>query len=566
MNKSINRFHFRNSYPFMRTLFAVLIVTAFSVATLPARAGGAEDKAKKAFADWKAAQAAVAAAQAKLADAQKALQNAMAAVAKSGGKATPEQEAALAQGRANIAAAQAALQAAEKQELAARVALEAAIAELPDGPLKDQLKRERNFPSLVTANGLHTVRFDTASGQVTVNLPDDMMAGDTISGTVIAEPKGNTEEERNRNRGELNGYVIQIQDQNFPVKGATIGPMVVRRISGAPPISTDPVLPPQSSFFDVFFQVSLDGISRLGSTRIPVPSSGTVITPDPNQSFLIPPLGQTGRPIVITGPFDGNSANTTINASAMRTNVQDFEKNTENVSAGFGLLAESPRKAVFSSPENVTGPIQITVNEGGKQATGTYRNVGVNLTAPKTSLLKGEKTELRVEVNGLQGITQPVPLTLESRGVITMEGGPYQPLVIQPSQVGADGRYSTTRGITGVQAGGWGATATVVTHQFDFCLQDDSVPTTAILVNSFSGNYIFTAPGGTSLSGNGVVTQNGCIISLTDSRSDRRVQVQLDPCVHSGSASVQTVSPKIKATITDRNTADNTCSCGPGCK
>jgi hypothetical protein len=33
-----------------------------------------------------------------------------------------------------------------------------------------------------------------------------------------------------------------------------------------------------------------------------------------------------------------------------------------------------------------------------------------------------------------------------------------------------------------------------------------------------------------------------------------------DPCTHTGSASVQVVSPKIRFTITDRTTTNNTCA------
>ena len=246
--------------------------------------------------------------------------------------------------------------------------------------------------------------------------------------------------------------------------------------------------------------------------------------------------------------------------------VQDFEKNTENATGGFGLiqpLAKSPRKCVFDAPPNVTGPIELYLKEGNTHTTGECRNVRVDLTAKDISLLKGQSTELHVEVNGLQGIKQPVPLTLESHGVITMVGGNYQRLEIQPSEVGADGRYTTTRGITGVQTGGWTATATVVTHRFDFCLQDDSNPRTVVLVNSFTGNYLFPLPGGTSLSGQGTVTRKDCIITLTDSQPDRRVQGTIDPCTKTGSASVQTSppnKPKIRFTITDRNTTDNMCA------
>jgi hypothetical protein len=585
MKTSIKSIHAMKGTLLIRTLFACLLVVAFSFAAIPTRAGDAEDKAKKAFADWKAAKEAVATAKEKLADAQKALQNAMTAVAKSGGKTTAEQEAALAKGREAVAAAEAALREAEKQELAARIALENAIAELPDGPLKDQLKRERNFPSLVTANGLYTVKFDTPSGQLTVNLPDDMRAGDTISGTVIADPKGQTQEERTKNKAELQAYVVAIFPAHPPLPKTP--PIVIFDLSkglaqsGGSTIVTATFAAPKKVNLGLFLMPNenspMGACGRSGSLTainescspisqlvfdVPRHPSGAVITPDPKitPTFIIPPLGQTGRPILITGPFDGNASNTTLNWAALRTSVQDFEKNTENVSGGFGLIAESPRQAVFTAPENVAGPMELHLTEGNTRSTGTYRNVKVNLTAPKTSLLKGESTELHCEVSGLQGLTAPVPLTLESHGVITMVGGTYQPLVIQPSQVGADGRYSTTRGITGVQAGGWGATATVMIHQYDFCLQDDSNPRTVILVNSFTGNYLFTPPGGTSLSGKGTITMKGCIFTLEHNEPDRRVMSSIDQCTHTGSASVQTVSPKVKFTITDRNTTDNTCA------
>ncbi len=269
---------------------------------------------------------------------------------------------------------------------------------------------------------------------------------------------------------------------------------------------------------------------------------------------------------MVTGPFDGNSSNT-----ALR--VGDWE-DRDNMGR-FDLIAESPRKAVFTAPTNVTGPIELHLTEGNTRSTGSYRNVGVNLSAPKTNLLKGEQTTLTVQVTGLEGIKQPVPLTLECKGVITMDGGIYQPLVIQPSQVGADGRYTTTRGITGVQAGGWTATATVVTGPFNVCLQDDSRPATVILWNTVTGDYRFSPPAGSAATqtgsappaGKGTMAMKGCILTLQHNAPDRRVFATLDTCTQTGSASVQTSppnSPKVKFTITDKNTTDNTCPCPAG--
>ena len=535
------------------------------------------------------------------------------------------------------------------------------------------------------ANGLRVVTFASDPGTIRVNLPNDIAAGDTISGTVVAEPKGNSNEERAKNSDTLEGLVVVVGNQKVPVSahhsfvvtfpGLTASGTVITpdpkitqptHPSGAiitpdpkittPPNTTPPggrVVPGQAnspdlpmSFFDIFIEPS--GASGIGwSARASIPlgapathpsgaiitpdpkitppmtpsgaiitpdpkitqpthPSGAIITPDPKitppktpsgeiitipgstfgstpmdrdfvPGFDIPPLGQTGRPIVVTGPFDGNSSNTVFNWTpdvrhGAPTGGGTVGTNSLNTAE---LLAESPREAVFEAPRNVTGPMDIKLKEGNVETTGTHRSVGVNLSAPKTSLIKGESTTLKVEVSGLQGITQPVPLTLQCTGVITMAGGIYQPLVIQPSQVGADGRYTTTRGITGVQAGGWGATATVVTHRFDVCLQDDSTREFVLVWNTFNGEYIFANPfppkppgqppqtGDTtplSLPGKGTIIMKGCILTLQHNAPDRRVFATLDTCTNTGSASVESSSPKVKFTITDRNTTDNTCA------
>ncbi len=471
-------------------------------------------------------------------------------------------------------------------------------------------------PDVKTAGGLTTVTFHLDHGEITVNLPDDIRAGDTISGTVVEEPKGQTKEERAMNQTELNGLVIEIDgkpvEPPFPVTAKERESTIQKTFwiyhadeARLRPNATDPKTATPKP---ISISLAKAG-SEIAQTTVPIEMvSLSLQSVTPLTVFQLPTVGQQGRPIVVTGPFDGNSSNTILNWIAVRSAVQDFEKNTENVSGGFGLIAESPRKAVFAAPNNVTGPIELHLTEGKTQTTGNYRNLKVDLTAPKTSLLKGESTELHVEVSGLQGLTQPVPLTLESHGVITMVGGNLQSLTIPPSQVGPDGRFTTTRGITGVQTGGWTATATVVTHKFDVCLQDDSAPARRILWNTFNGDYIFICPGcwppkgqqgsatgttgesggtktggttesgGTrttagatgaegsstdaagSLSGKGTITMKGCIFTLEHNVTDRRVMSRIDQCTQTGSASVQTVTPKVKFTITDRKTTDNTCS------
>ena len=376
---------------------------------------------------------------------------------------------------------------------------------------------------VVTADGLQKASLDTTHGKVTVILPDDMRAGDTVSGTVVVEPKGNTETERKNNAAKLSELKLTL-GARYPKDNEDllilVTPRLLQEFRTSVPESFDykiginaPRTDPQTVTITlnnmIWFTNSLPKLSE----------------------FQLPSLGQQGRPVEIFGPFDGNSANTTLSYGPARSTTQDFEKQTENVSGGFGLirpLAESPRKVVFEAPQNVTGPIALNLKEGSTQTIQVYRNVGVRLSAPKTNLLKGERTTLTTEVTGLEGIKAPVPLTLEAKGVITMEGGMFQPLFIEPAQVSADGRYVTTRQITGVQAGGWEATSTVVTTPFNIVLRDPDPPQTFVL-NSFTGDYVFCG-GGLKLTGTGQVQRKGCMITLTHNTIDRRIFGSLDAC------------------------------------
>jgi hypothetical protein len=470
----------------------------------------------------------------------------------------------------------------------------------------------QNNSSVKTTNGLTVVTFAVDPGKIIVSLPDDLRAGDTISGTVVEEPKGTTAAEKEKNKSVLEGMVIDLEG----TKVRASKPSLI----WTPPIPSSTSQPPYSL---KIVPVYSNGSAAGESVRVPItgrplrhvgergvlttgnpyspepagskPPSGEVIKIDPKmiEPVSIPPLGQTGRPIVITGPFDGSFDNTklTIGGQPMKP------------------LAESPRKLVVESPTNVTGPVGISVNEGGKETKGTFRNLRVDLTAPKTSLLKGESTELHVEVQGLQGIKEPIPLHLTNGGAVTMQGGNTQTMSIKPAEVQSNGIYTTTRTITGVQAGVWNATATVVV--FDFCLQDDANGD-LLTFSSTTGDYIF-CQGRSALAGpnpialstlnflgtdfsSGVrvsagdvndsgrsatipvsigpgasITRNGAITVADFNYKPGYIHIQIDDYSHTGSASGYVYQPptvpsnagpkKINFTITDRDTRNNTCAC-----
>ena len=275
-------------------------------------------------------------------------------------------------------------------------------------------------------SAVRTVILNAARGKIRVSLPSDMEAGDTISGTVIAEPSGKNDKEKQKNADELNGYVIEVNTKHWPVSGG-----VMRVI-----IPTTLVRP-----LDIILRDAKG--NKVSSAPLPVRPANTTTTPN----FVIPQLGQSGSPISINGPFDGDSSNTKVQVGG----------------APAKIIAESPRNVIIETPGTVVGPSKIAVNENGQQSAGNFRALRIDLTAPKTSLAKGESTELHVEVQGLQGITEPVPVQLQNQtpSNINLTGGNTQTIVIQPSQVTPGGTFNWSTNITGVTRGDFTITGTL---------------------------------------------------------------------------------------------------------
>lgn len=440
--------------------------------------------------------------------------------------------------------------------------------------------RQQTPATLTVKDGLRTVTMDGPEARVTVKLPDDVRSGDQITATVVTEPKGSTPEEQEKSRAALRARIIRLIMTRSTGSGDAGQP---------PPVVTVPLSGESTSAVKTFqadgksmrieFSVTQQpdlpfadsGMQELGRTTIPidiVPPATPLPTPKgspaprplgpnafdeeayeiPPAGFSVPPMGQHGRPVQILGPFDGSAA-TTEPKLGIPDNTSDLD---------LFVIAESPRKAILENPSGLTGLGRMSIREGGVLTSAPFRNVAVRLSAPKTALSKGETTELRVQVDGLLGISEPVPATLTAAGVITMSGGPYQSFLIEPSQVSAAGSYVTTRLITGIVAGGWSASLSVFTGSFDVCLQDDSIRGLILRWNSLTGEYSFSA-GGAFLEGRGKVKLKDCSAALEDNSSGRKLRASADLCTQSGTAEARPPSSRTVVKLIDGNMADNIC-------
>jgi len=108
-------------------------------------------------------------------------------------------------------------------------------------------------------------------------------------------------------------------------------------------------------------------------------------------------------------------------------------------------------------------------------------------------------------------------------------------------------------------AGGQSSCSFTVTV-FNACLQDNSNAANVLLFNTTTGDYRFCCAG-TIYTGKGSVVKQGNVYTLTHNTSTRRVLAKLDAAQKKGTATLQEPVSVMKCSITDSNTANNSCSC-----
>jgi hypothetical protein len=125
-------------------------------------------------------------------------------------------------------------------------------------------------------------------------------------------------------------------------------------------------------------------------------------------------------------------------------------------------------------------------------------------------------------------------------------------------------RFDTIDNIANATTGWHVDDILVCGEPFNFCLQSDSGDN-ILQFNSITGKYLFRqCSTGFTREGIGIVTANGCNVSLQDNGGDRIISANVDTCAHTGSALLTyRVSPlRLQAfNISDSNTLNNTCAC-----
>ncbi len=277
--------------------------------------------------------------------------------------------------------------------------------------------------ALVQASGQvaaeHTIAWGVQHHQFVLNgsklhvyLPDDMRAGDTISGIVVPDP---VDPKKARGSDTLEGVVVEVggskvQTGRFLVTVGALGVMdMVLRNSDGKVIATTPVqVGPQSP---------------------------------PKTTLWSPPVAQAGKPITISGPFDGNAENTNCTLGGQPAIV----------------LVESPRESVLQCLEDQPlGTTPLTVTENGTTTTRPVNVVNLNLSTPRTKLLRGDQGTIKITLTGLKGLPEsaypiPVEITNNTPAIIQLSKGGdcvCMPVNFQDVKNGAWNAQVTMTGVT----------------------------------------------------------------------------------------------------------------------
>lgn len=286
--------------------------------------------------------------------------------------------------------------------------------------------------SVQTTGTVHIVAFETPRGIIRVHVSSDAAAGDTISGMVLAEPTGATPQAKEANLAQLNGFVVDWQGQQTPVSRRRyewLIPITLRTGSGA--------LLLRDREGRLLSQASLP-IDPVPAPVLPAPS--------PAEAFELPTRGEVSKNAVIRGPSDGRITGRTVSVGGTQAD----------------LLAASPRQLAFLVPATPPGPLPVRFAFADRVIEGTLRVLEVRLKASNEQLIGGQRATLTVTVFGLNGITEPMKLTMLNRSAATVRVENIdRPITIEPRQVTRQGTFVVTRRITGVRPGRYQIVASV---------------------------------------------------------------------------------------------------------
>ncbi len=282
--------------------------------------------------------------------------------------------------------------------------------------------------TITQQKGLTTLVFPTQHGSVKIYLPGDIRAGDVISGTVVAEPSGNNERQKERNLVELGKYSLSMDGNKYPVPVKQESFKWVVR---------------ENRQLDV--PVELATANGLKAGQLTLPFTTIPVTEPRQEGCVTSSHALTAAPVQIKGSFDGDLSNT-----QCRVGGQPME-----------VIAESPRECQVFYPETARGSQLMQVSENGQEKCNRQvSGVDMQVSSGRLNLRKGEQTFVSVKITGLQDLpaTAVLIVTNHSTSVVIMYPSNDVIIPLLPEKVSGGG-FEQQFEISSIMTGNYSVTA-----------------------------------------------------------------------------------------------------------
>jgi len=303
------------------------------------------------------------------------------------------------------------------------------------------------------------ITFETPKGKKTVYLPDDMRSGDIITGRVVDEPAGANEKQKAKNLAELIAYKLVLPGGNTLQMAASVEPMISNNGRVMHNILPFQVSSGQGSNLFALELQNMDHkpISKADLFTLP----GFPVTPGTSPAYLIAKkIISNTEPLVILQTNSGNHSPVT------QVMLQEYYSTDPSggTAKAYSLptSVSSPHKVIVELPPGISGMFSVCVQsgDGSRRVIDLINIVDIRASIGKGNLQKGEITQLKVAVSGLEGCPyRPVELGISnySPAIIRLENGDRQTVPLDPnSQMGEPletGHFEISQQVTGQSIG-----------------------------------------------------------------------------------------------------------------
>lgn len=279
---------------------------------------------------------------------------------------------------------------------------------------------------------IEVISLTSDDGSVRVTVPDHIFTGERFYGTVELPPEGASTATQS--------YLLHFGEEVAAAKNGKFSWQ-------APIVSADTDVP----LLVTDFRGARVALATL--TVYAHPAVDGQETP-----LYIPRIAQAGRPLVISGSFDGTGAGISL----------DFGSEAAE------LITQSPHESVFMVPHGLLGKTNYAFAQNGKTRGGVIRCMVLEQRLGSTSLRNAANTPYQLVVRGLAEIDREVAISFRNETPTLASFGParvapknrksepaeiiYFPhdselVFIQPAWVQKDGTFRIDRVLTGIQPG-----------------------------------------------------------------------------------------------------------------